>query len=485
MSSQPELPTPTLGSPSTPAQLAYIPPQEPDAKLTSTNKESGLISEADSQAENDSVADDVVSLTDTELYDGDDIYEPFEKYQHKVSELAAQVFPNTHQIIVERLGSGVDNRALGITVLARPANKYVGFFQRLLERSRIDNRRKQYALRVPRGNPEFVVQQVAVLRILAVKVPLLPIAEVVTWDSSENNVLGSPFMVQTRIQGQPLKKILHKLNSRQLQSVLKQLMNIRETLVRFQSPCAGEISEENILAPQSDIQVSKYYVPGRNVEMYKDWKPRTWPAFPQDALTVLIEQCERWREHHQLVHDYAYDYLWDSFITMSKTLDKLGFLDGPFSLEHGDLGDQNILATIKEDTVEITGVIDWDYARFVPRFVAYRAPFLMWVDEKMDWVGEDIVPATHEPESVKLQLLKQYFETHASEEWKRFAFAPEAILGRQMFHVLMRGLYASWEVDQAEAILKEWDELHPEDNITPTDPLLDSDSEPESDDKNE
>jgi hypothetical protein len=51
-----------------------------------------------------------------------------------------------------------------------------------------------------------------------------------------------------------------------------------------------------------------------------------------------------------------------------------------------------------------------------------------------------------------------------SEEYKRFAFAPEALLARRMYNVFRTGLHNEWEVIAAEAIIREWDELHPKDH---------------------
>lgn len=467
-----------MEAPNTLVQGQLIGMESPDEESTIMNEEN-----PNGQNENDIVNDDIISLTDTQIYEGDDSYEPFETYQHKVLQLASQVLPKARSIAAERLKGGFDNRTIGITVSPPPpANIFVRILRNIMDRfsTKKKDNRKQYVLRVPRIDSEFLPQQVAVLNVLGSKLSL-PIAKVAAYDTSENNVLGSGYMIQTRLPGRPLKQVIADLNPRQLLCVMKGLMGVHKALFKLQSYTAGEIAEDNItIAFRSNIRMSKYYVPDRQVLWDEDSKPRTWPAARQSTLTTMIEQCDRWREYCKS-EGYAYDYIWDSFTAISKTLGTLGFLDGPCSLQHGDLGDHNILVHIKdENTVKITGVIDWDYATFVPKFVAYRAPFWMWIDDEMDWEDERF--AVHEPKTIKHQAVKAYFMDHASDEWKNFAFSPEAILGRQMFDFLLRGVHHDHEAKAAEALLKDWDKLHPEDQIITQDPFLDSVSEFETED---
>ncbi|PVI02219.1 hypothetical protein DM02DRAFT_523265 [Periconia macrospinosa] len=416
---------------------------------------------------------------------GDEDYEPFETYQHKVTQLAGQAFPKAQKITLERVRGGSENRTIGVNVFDSRPNIFVRIWQRILTPCYPTNQNtaKQYILRIPRWKNEFLEQQVAILRVVGSKTSL-PVPKVVQYDTTSDNGLKSQYMIQNRIPGRPLKSIINELNPKQLESFLKNIMEITETLAGFHSDTAGEITEENLLlTPQSNVQLGKYFLPPRGWTDHTFPKPRTWPAFPQDTLTLLIEQCERWREYeiHQNEED-LFGYIWDSFSTISTSLQKLGFLDGPFSLVHGDLADHNLLVDVKdENTVNVTGVIEWDYAKFVPKFVAYRAPYWTWLDDNsLSWHHERHV--NHEPRTENGRRAKAYFEANASDEWKKFAFAPEAIIARQMFDFMIRGMSGgSWETDLAEDLLRAWDELHPEDKIKTSDPFLDSDYESDSD----
>ena len=157
-----------------------------------------------------------------------------------------------------------------------------------------------------------------------------------------------------------------------------------------------------------------------------------------------------------------------------------GFLDGPCVLVHGDLKPYNLLAEVRNQTeVDITGVIDWDSAIIAPEFMAYRAPFWLWTPEDMDSDKEDEeCVADVEPVTDEDRMLKQVFLDNASEKYKLYAFAPEAMLARRMFFILRESLRSDWEFEEAKSVIREWIELHPEDGVQPV--PSDTDSEPES-----
>ena len=73
--------------------------------------------------------------------------------------------------------------------------------------------------------------------------------------------------------------------------------------------------------------------------------------------------------------------------------------------------------------------------------------------------------------------MKQAFLDTASEEYKRFAFASEAMLARRMYYILRKGIFGDWSFREAEAIIGEWDELHPEDGVVFVDDESDFDDD--------
>ncbi|CAI6331457.1 unnamed protein product [Periconia digitata] len=412
--------------------------------------------------------DDAASETSTVAYEHLD-HEPWETFQHKVAQLAHSIFPEASKIDIERMKGGSFNRVVGVTVHARTQNifaRLVGCFKRRFYSKKL-NVAKKYVLRIARDIEDSdVEQEVAVLNMLAAKLSL-PTSKVFKYDTSTDNVLEKPYMIQTRLEGQLLSDIGKDLNLKQWESVIKNIISLNDQITAFESSSSGEIAKDNISAtPQSAVSIDKFHVPRKGMTSREFTKPSTWPSQPQSVMSSMLEQCERWREY-QNSKGSNWDHIWDGFSAIIRSLDERGFLDGSFSLAHGDFKGYNMLCTIQnESTVEITGVIDWDFAMFVPKFLAFRGPFWLWLDDGTPSHVYDLEgSATIEPTGERECALKSIFMAGASDEWKKFAFAPEAILARRMFVILKDGIFGPWAVDEVAAIIQEWIALHPEDNI--------------------
>jgi hypothetical protein len=110
--------------------------------------------------------------------------------------------------------------------------------------------------------------------------------------------------------------------------------------------------------------------------------------------------------------------------------------------------------------------------------MVYRAPFRLWTAE--DSNSDDLENETNallEPTTPEDQELKRVFLENASEEYKCFALAPVAMLARRMYHILRTGIFGDWSMIEAEAIISEWDKMHPEDGAALVDDESDDCSE--------
>ncbi|KAF2636568.1 hypothetical protein P280DRAFT_408757 [Massarina eburnea CBS 473.64] len=425
-----------------------------------TNVEDGSVSDN----ECDSDFDDSASETSTIAYEHLE-HEPFETFQTKVAELATDIFPEGSKIDVERMKGGSFNRVVGLTV-SRPKTKNKFITKWLLgclgmRTSTKYNEPQKYILRIPRFNTKSLEREVAVLKVVAEKLSL-PIPQVVKYDISKENALGKPYMVQSRLFGDNLAKIGDTLNMEQWKCVANRITEITAEIAELTSTSAGEIALGNLNHPSDhEVEIEKFGVPHRGTTS------DIGPEHQQNALLFLLEQCERWRKY-QNSKGFCWEHIWDGFADISRSLQKRGFLDGAFSLVHGDLKGYNLLVNVKDaSTVQVTGVIDWDFASFAPKFMAYRAPFWLWNAEDMDSYDEDNEEnANVSPEGETQKELKRVFENAASDEFKKFAFQPEAMLARRMFEILKKGMFSSGAVEEAEAILEEWKDLFPEDDIS-------------------
>jgi hypothetical protein len=424
--------------------------------------------------------DDTASVTSTVHHE----HEPFETFQHKAVQLIARVMGRrSSDIQVQHMKGGTFNRVVAVTVSSTKPKKYTtqwmmaqicGVFGRPKIRTP-----QSFILRIPREEIDDMKYDVAILNIVGSHLQL-PIPKVVDFDASTNNELESPYMIQKRLPGQNLMltSMWKNLSMTQKKSIAKQVIDL-VAQIALMTGAPGQLSLDNLSQPLGKpISVEKFCVPKQGLENSHWNKPCTWPARPQKPLEHLLEQCERWREY-QTSEGACFDEIWDGFAAISKALEKRGFLDGPNVLSHGDLKAYNLLADVRSPTeADITGVLDWDFAIIAPEFMAYRAPFWLWTPEDMDSTEmdhehiADISPVTDEDRE-----LKELFQDYAPERYKRFAFAPEAMLARRMYPILKDGIFGPWNMMEAESVIREWDKIHPDDGVAVKVEGLDSDSE--------
>jgi hypothetical protein len=389
-----------------------------------------------------------------------DSHEPFSTYQYKVAELAAEKFRSARSnISIERMKGGTYNRVIGVRIRALKSRRHcLSWAQKLLRNflrtpSPVTN--EEYIVRMPRLGDDGIDQQVATLKAVGARLSL-PIPEVVSFDTSSDNVLNKPYMIQKRLPGQMFTHMMKDLNLEQMKSATERITELVPMITSVHA-APGDISVRNLKSSIDDrILTDKISLPDGDVI----------PSVPQGSIEHLLELCETWREF-QRANSYCFKEVWDGFVAISKALERRGFLEGPCVLVHSDLREYNLLAKVSSlTTVEITGILDWDDAFFAPQFVAYRAPFWLWTAEDASTDDlDDEKNASAEPESLADKAVKQVFMDKASADYKRFAFAPETILGRRMYHILRKGIFGQWSMMEANAVISEWDGLHPEDEV--------------------
>ncbi|KAB2106404.1 hypothetical protein AG0111_0g5510 [Alternaria gaisen] len=433
--------------------------------------------------------DEVASVASTTRYE----HEPFETFQHKVAEFATEHFHrNPRDISIHQMKGGANNRVVGIKIASKPKKFSLHWFlcrcfgaRKKTSATRFDS----YIIRIPRVEfsddsrvedmAESMKRELAILKTVSSWVPL-PVPKVFSYDLSTENICERPYMIQTRLPGRNLRlELWHQLNMQQKQCVAKCVTGLAAAVASVEGP-AGDISPENLSRPSSSpICVDTFSTPA-----YDD-QPTCKPALARNPIDHLLEQCERWRACEKATA-WCFEEIWDGFAAISRALEKRGFLHGPCVLVHGDLMPYNLLAEVCNETdVNVTGVIDWDLAVIAPEFMAYKAPFWLWTPEDMDSDNEDDENmANLEPIEEEGKILKQVFLENASEKYKFYAFAPEAMLARRMFYILKNGHPGDWEFEEAKSVIREWNELHPEDGVQSVLSVTDSESD-EDQDENE
>lgn len=146
-------------------------------------------------------------------------------------------------------------------------------------------------------------------------------------------------------------------------------------------------------------------------------------------------------------------------------MNEMGFLDPfkdeahSFCLTHYDLDPRNIMVDIHEDeTLKISGILDWDLAMFAPKWVHCRPP--MWIWNWLDGGSEDQRKANDTPSTEEQQELKELFEDLVGWEFKYCAYHTAYRLARTLFRLALYGFQSDHTIDDAEKMLQEWEEYY-------------------------
>lgn len=172
-------------------------------------------------------------------------------------------------------------------------------------------------------------------------------------------------------------------------------------------------------------------------------------------LTFMLELVDLWINYDT---DYWPDQEtfagWDQIKSILYSLERRGFLDDAFHLSHSDLASRNIMAEIVDDaTIEITGVVDWDFACFAQKFCAFSPPLDMWSG------AEDVAVKECPKELIAI------FKETASVGYVRYALSEEAKFGRKLWSTLLQGVVEDDRRSWAMNVIWKWNRLYPDDKI--------------------
>ena len=344
---------------------------------------------------------------------------------------------------------------------------------------------RRLVLRVPRFLHARPDRDAAILGFVR-KYTSIPVPEVVMHDFTKNNPLDSPYLVQARIPGNSLQtkpgpSYYPDLSHKQKCIVAKELGRILGEIQSVEHSSPGlieagidresgqdyivrhlEIGTWRGIDAESDLNTklpffqSRIYVADPDTsEGPADQSTR----FEQSTYYFFLVQFGRLRAS-ELRRDPAMIGWWhyyERLAIMARQMDELGLLgDDRSCLCHLDLNmaPRNIMANVEPDeSLTISGILDWDSAIFAPRFVGCVPPMWIWAwsDEE-----EDEVLANNTPSTPEQQELKQLFEDAVGPTFLEFAYRPEYRLARRLFQFAIDGMKTSEEVQEVESLLSEW-----------------------------
>jgi aminoglycoside phosphotransferase (APT) family kinase protein len=451
-------------------------------------------------------------------------HEPFEDFQHKVMVLCESLWPeHVGNITVEKMHGGSFNRIIGINIeVDSPAkpnwNAEVAasglFFQflktakdimtylKIIQSTVLETRettRLQYILRIPRQQENHNIRYQADLFEFANRLSdSFAVPTAIHIDTTSDNPLSSPYIIQNRISGTCLAELWSELNQQHKMSLGTQMGKLFYEISKHQYSAAGIIDPASVSNKDTDsIRIFEHEYKRRvKCEPLEtgglNWKevtenPKVPASGRRTALEILRANFQKWKEwkcdpEYPDEEIEPYTKLFrvateqqDDYSTWSP--------ERRFYIAHNDLYPRNIMARIINDhKVEVTGILDWDLVTITPAVIAFQPPWWLWKHEKYLALQENYHPlAIREPKyyaasTFEEQQIRAAFETRAGFEVTKYACNPNSHLAKMLWQWSINGIGNSGLLLSIEVVEQKGE------NWSSSDDSDDSDSDSDSDD---
>ena len=392
----------------------------------------------------------IASETTTVVYG----HETWEDFVPRVHQLCRQLWPSAsedEEFIIEKLRGGGYNRIIGIETPPSTSDSH-----------------GRYILRIPRFVAAQQERELAIVRYVRHHTSI-PTAEIIFFDSTPENPLNEPYAVQTRIPGRDLQQAYPKLSHEQKLAVAEQWGRMLLSELTIKNDFAGVVDATTNETGTNVYGFRPFEVNPQSDEDTQDVRLLS----KQSILDMLTIQFERWdaADRRAYPDDNPLDHL-ELLTVVAEEMDAAGlFSDSFFSLCHLDLAPRNVMVDVKEDdSVQISGVLDWDSAVFGPSFVVCEPPSWIWAwstdddedDEEEENRDFEDIHANDTPAKPEDQELKRRFEEVVGKDMLKYFYLPEYRLARSLFHVAMSGLRSQDAFTRTDRILQQWEELQAE-----------------------
>lgn len=213
----------------------------------------------------------------------------------------------------------------------------------------------------------------------------IPVPAVIAYDASSENPLRREFIILNRCPGLPISDIYDSLTPKQLESILKQLLQILKELHSHTFSSIGGLThvpgdpETVVPGPILDEwfwfepDIKDHFPPSENYTTINILGP-----FPSHTsyIAALVEKYVRIARIHQSLHFLA-PFLPRLSAFISKLHEHAAVLDNvPIRLAHKDLHFANIL--YDPTTERITAILDWEFSGTVPFPLWDRPRAFLW-----------------------------------------------------------------------------------------------------------
>lgn len=416
------------------------------------------------------------SPTSTEEHEGT---EDFSALSIKILALCDSL--NLGPISIERLRGGDYNRIIG---LKSPTAEYILRFPR-----------SQGPNMDPNGS-RTILAQVAVLGYLKDK---LPVPVIQAYDSSPDNPLCSPYVIQSRVSGLPLNRVYDGLPVAEKIQIIDQWINLMSKMENIKFGDAGRLIASPAMPRHSSTSLGILETPcimgfavGFGIE---GWCPpgQLWETEESSDLGELLSS----HLHSWILFELAtspdnpadskgpadpkypkYKLLVIPFLRELKDvlrqMKSKGFLDAhhppSLVLHHSDLEPRNVMVGKDDNGIwKITGVLDWDDPLATPSVITQKPPVWMWdsreVDDEGEWLGDDVDARRAHDLSEDEKLLKEHFDTSIEKLIPGYTAGAyrEGRWIRRLWRFAMDGFSSNEDVKRYDTFMEDWEKEMNED----------------------
>lgn len=234
-------------------------------------------------------------------------------------------------------------------------------------------------IRIPRFEHVSLSDEAAVLSFIR-NHSKIPVPRVLKVDTSPSNVLGAPYMIQTKVPGDKLCHIYPTMTYEEKRSVVKQVAHLLGQMSRISMSSIGILR-----GGANDGQVV--------VGPFKDHpSPDERGVHSSNGTTLLSFLTTRFNFYinYELSQNPRAQYV-PSF--MNAFLEAAQYIapvpNSRVVLHHSDFHSRNIMVARREGTGEyqVTALLDWDNTMAVPVEMAFSLPSFLWIEKAGDSDG--------------------------------------------------------------------------------------------------
>ena len=406
-------------------------------------------------------------------------HEPFETYQKCVKELCLSIWPDSprrprfERLLKTRVGKLLPFKGRGCPKDFLIDRLRGGRFNRIISIKVIDGNNAnplQLILRVPRFDDAKPEREVGLLRYIDQKYPI-PVAKIHSCDFTSNNALDSPYVIQYRIPGQDLQRPssgldFPNLSFEQKCTVAREIGKVLRTLQETNHSSPGRIEATDDPNGTQLFSVKPFEV--QLVALMDDSEldeASHAPSAPtyDSTLDFFESQFARWKSVAMGISDLKVTYM-ERLAAATSQMHTAGYLgDNRYSICHLDLIPRNIMTSVEADqSLTLTGVLDWDYAVFAPSFLGCAPSMWLWAWKRWADDPEDESIAKDPPATIEEQQLKRIWEEAVGPDFLPYAYEKGYRLARQLFQWAIHGIHSTWEMKAADTFLDEWAAIRPQ-----------------------